>query len=81
MRDDYPCQAGRLADFGGRWLVPCPDEAEEALAFSEEVGLPRVAGTPVLMLCGAHMAELMAAGLIDEPMVGVEEWIARVDQR
>lgn len=79
MTDDYPCQAGRLADFGGRWLTPCPALAEEALAFSEEVGLPRVHGTPVLMLCGAHMRELCAAGLIDEPNVGIEEWIARVD--
>jgi hypothetical protein len=54
--------------------------AVEALAFSEDVGLPRVDGTPVLLLCGTHMGELIAGGYVDEPDVGYEEWIARVDE-
>jgi hypothetical protein len=76
---DLRCQSGRLANYGGRWTEPCPRMADEALAFSEDVRLPRVDDTPVLMFCTNHMTELIAGGMVDEPYVGVEEWIARVE--
>lgn len=71
------CQAGRDATFGGRWRLPCFEIGNHALAFSQEVGSTRVNDTPILQFCDRHMAELIAAGIIDEVAVPMDEWSQR----
>lgn len=72
-----PCDAGRDADFGGRWAVPCSEAGIHSLAFSDELYGPRAGGTPVLRFCERHIKELIAAGLIEEPAIDMNEWRRR----
>lgn len=58
------CQAGRRADFGGRWMTPCP-------AIIVRHSLHTEGPYPPLEFCDKHMNELIAAGLIDN--VDVDE--------
>jgi hypothetical protein len=78
--NDQHCMAGTVADFGGRWTLPCLNAGIHALAFSEGVGNARAPGTPVLRFCDLHLTELIAAGLIEESM-SVDEWAQRTGFR
>lgn len=76
---DEQCWAGRKAFASGRWaqILPCIRFGRHVLAFSVELGGPAVAGAPVMRFCDEHCAELIAMGLIEEPMVGEDEWERR----
>lgn len=57
------CAAGREADFGGRWVVPCMSaEPRHVLGFGDDGGL-----VLELRFCDEHMQQLIAAGLIEDP--------------
>lgn len=74
--DEFTCSAGREADFGGRWLVPCNvAESPHCHRLITAVGEWR--------FCEAHMKELIAAGLISDPYVSEEgaEMLAERERR
>lgn len=63
--NEFTCESGRAADFGGRWLLPC------FIPFSKnQHTLITVAGTWVF--CDTHMEELIASGLITDPYISEE---------
>lgn len=57
------CQAGRKADFGGRWKTPCA-----SVFVRHELHSPAL-GTDPLTFCDRHMQELIDAGLVSDPLV------------
>lgn len=61
----WECQAGREADFGGRWLLPCTETHSE-----HRHHLVTIIGT--FDFCDKHMIELIEAGLITDPYISHE---------
>lgn len=76
---DLVCAAGRGADYGGRWTLPCLNQpARHVLAFSKEIGGIQATGTPVLRFCDEHIEQLVFGGLVDEALIDPEDWARRV---
>lgn len=74
------CDAGRTAFYGGRWMLPCLKQpVRHHIAFSEEIGGPRVPGTPTLKLCDQHAEQLIFDGVIEEALIDNDEWDRRVE--
>lgn len=71
------CQAGQLADYGGRWTIPCIKPATHCLGFTVGTGGPADPDTPLVYLCDEHADELIEAGMIEEPDVGRDEFLRR----
>lgn len=72
LRDGDLCEAGKRADFGGRWTEPCFEQGIHAIANPEM--------DPIL-LCDRHFREIYAAGLVGEPNIGFEEFLRREEER
>lgn len=73
------CAAGRQLGYQGRWRFPCLNQpARHQLAFSDEIGGPRAAGTPIYNLCDEHAEQLVFDGVIDEALIDNDEFDRRV---
>lgn len=67
-RAEKQCYAGNIAFFGGRWKEPCQEVARHV------IGSPNF---PTLRLCNSHFEEAQAAGLVEEPMIGPDDFARR----
>ena len=76
-RDRLTCDAGRRADFGGRWRTPC----QYVFGRDDRINMLGFEGTDViggpLRFCDAHFQQLIDAGLITEPNIGADEFERR----
>jgi hypothetical protein len=62
--EKHTCEAGRRADLGGHWTLPCLRVAIHVIIIGDASGLNDV--LPI-RLCDDHFQEALAAGLIDDP--------------
>lgn len=82
--DPLRCDAGRRADFGGRWRVPCDHvftkgDTINTLGVEDQATTEAIGGP--LRFCTRHMRELIDAGLITEVAVTPEEFERRVGRK
>jgi hypothetical protein len=70
----HHCEAGRKADFGGRWSEPCPRYGRNVLGFGD-AGTP---GVMTLRFCDDHLAVLVAAGLVDDVNIDPGLWARKM---
>lgn len=69
---DDVCEAGRRANFGGRWKVPCMEYGRNM------IGNPSL---DPIKLCDQHFAEVNEAGLVDETNIDPAEFRRRERRR
>ena len=79
--DELVCDAGRRADFGGRWRTPCDHvfgegDALHTLGVEDEATTKAIGGP--MHFCDEHMRQLIDAGLITEVAIDSDEFTRRM---